>query len=115
MLLGFSGQKTPMERDGIGDIILTYLNEKSRNYTFGKLLCSDYNKAMKYKENNTVEGLSNLRHIKETITKINKHYNFIGIIYGIIYNNDDIESFKIYLKKCKLNLHFFYCFFWFFF
>lgn len=100
MLLEFGGQeKTLMEKAGIGDIILTCFNEKSRNFTYGKLLASDKEKAENYEKNTTIEGLSNLIHLKEMVSERNIEYEFINILYGIIYENKDIETVKTYLKK----------------
>lgn len=106
MIVEFGGQeKTLMERAGIGDIILTCLNDQSRNYTYGMLLAKDQKKAEEFKNKNTVEGLSNLNHIKEMVDERNKSYEFINLLYEIIYNNGTINNLKMYLekstKKCK--------------
>ena len=103
MLLEFGGQeRTLMERAGIGDIILTCFNEKSRNYTFGKLLALDKEKADEYIKTTTVEGLSNLIHLKQMINKRNNEYDFVNILYNIIYDNADISILKDYLKNEKI-------------
>lgn len=104
MIVEFGGQeKTLMERAGIGDIILTCLNDQSRNYTFGKLLATNAKKADEFKNNNTVEGLSNLKHIKEMIDERNKSYEFINMLYEIIYHNKSIKLLDDYLNDGKLN------------
>ena len=100
MLIEFGGQeKTLMERAGIGDIILTCLNDQSRNYTYGMLLATDFKKAQDFKNINTVEGLSNLNHIKEMVDERNKSYEFINLLYEIIYENGNIDNLKKYLEN----------------
>ena len=93
MALDFGGQqKTVMEPAGIGDIMLTCFNEKSRNCSFGKLLVAYPEKVEEFKANNTIEGLSNLEHLKNMIEERNKSYEFINVLYEIIYNNGSIEE-----------------------
>ena len=93
MTLDFGGQqKTVMEPAGIGDIMLTCFNEKSRNCTFGKLLVAYPEKVDEFKSTNTIEGLSNLEHLKKMIEERDKSYDFINILYEIIYNNGSIDE-----------------------
>ncbi|MBR3523782.1 MAG: NAD(P)-binding domain-containing protein [Bacilli bacterium] len=105
MLQDFGGQeKTLMEYAGIGDIMLTCLNDKSRNYTFGKLLASysDHPEIIEdYKKKNTIEGLSNLEHLKAMIDERNKSYDFINMLYEIIHNNGSIDLLNEYLGEVK--------------
>lgn len=104
MIVEFGGQeKTLMERAGIGDIILTCLNDQSRNYTYGKLLACDFKKAEEFKNKNTVEGLSNLNHIKNMIDERNKSYEFINMLCEIVYNNKSIDLLSDYLNDALLN------------
>jgi glycerol-3-phosphate dehydrogenase (NAD(P)+) len=100
MVTDFGGQeKTLMERAGIGDIILTCLNDQSRNYTYGKLLATNSKKAEEFKNSNTVEGLNNLSHIKEMVDERNKSYEFIDMLCDIINNKGTIDNLKHYLEN----------------
>ena len=105
MISDFGGQeKTVMEYAGIGDIMLTCLNDKSRNYTFGKLLSSysDHPEVIeKYKSEFTIEGLSNLEHLKTMIDERNKSYEFINMLNEIINNNGSIDLLIDYLGIAK--------------
>lgn len=82
-----SSDKTLYTLAGIGDIWLTCNNNESRNYTFGKLIASDNSNINEYIENNTIEGLTNLKTLKNMLSKQKKEYYFINILYNIIYNN----------------------------
>lgn len=86
---------------GLGDLILTCSSTNSRNYTFGYLIGSksDYND---YKENNTVEGLENLKAIYEMLKLRNINSTIINILYDIIILNKSLDLIENYLKNTSL-------------
>ena len=83
---------------GFGDFILTNTNDKSRNYTFGKLIGE--NKDYKtYMKNTTIEGLENLTGIKNLLNIKNINSKIINILYEIIYLNKDKNILINYLEN----------------
>ncbi len=88
---------------GMGDLVLTCTDSKSRNYSFGKLLTKSYSidDALKnaggivegYYTVKNAEGLSNKYSVEMPITKA---------IYDIIYQNADIENIIKRLMKREL-------------
>ncbi len=94
-------QKTILSLAGFGDLLLTATSSKSRNYSFGEVLCSnDKDKIDNFIKNNTIEGLNTLQ---ATIAKMNKDnidMPIIRLIYDIIYNNvDPKELYKFLIEK----------------
>ena len=83
---------------GIGDYILTTTNTNSRNYTFGLLI--GQNKDYKtYQNENTIEGLENLKVIYEYLNINNINCKIIDILYNIIYLNEDKNLLITYLNN----------------
>ncbi len=90
-LIGYLGgrKKTILSYAGVGDLLMTSMSKKSRNYSFGLICASnDPNKIKEYLENNTVEGYFTL---KIVIKLIKKRKIKIPLIYLI---NDIIEGKK---------------------
>ena len=86
--LGGDG-KTVLSFAGFGDLLLTATSEKSRNYSFGKLLGgSPKSKVDEYIKNTTIEGLYTLDSINQLIKEKNIDVPIINLVYGIIYNNE---------------------------
>lgn len=85
---------------GIGDLLLTCMSQKSRNYTFGKYIGQGLSKdeALEKMTTKTVEGLYSLKSIKQILDKKEIKVNSIDIIYDIVYNNKKIDEF---IKKLK--------------
>jgi glycerol-3-phosphate dehydrogenase (NAD(P)+) len=83
---------------GIGDFLLTCMNEKSRNYTFGKLLieCNNKDKCFERMNTTTVEGLYTLESIYTILNNREISVKSINILYDIIYNNNDSSM----IDKC---------------
>ncbi len=83
----------------LGDFILTGTSEKSRNYSFGKLVGS--NSDIENYKNKTVEGLESLNHILDLIQDLDKYFilNFLKKVI-IEKNNPEIE-FKNLLTSLK--------------
>ena len=87
-------KKTILSFAGFGDILLTCTSEKSRNYTFGKLIGSNSSNDVieNYKALNTVEGLYTLKSIYKLIKTNNIDIPTINIIYDIVFNNQRIDK-----------------------
>lgn len=85
---------------GIGDLLLTCMSKKSRNYSFGYNL----GKGMGYKEaldnlsSKTVEGISSLNALKSILDKKEINIKSINMLYDIVYNNMKVESIIRYIK-----------------
>ncbi|MBE6139765.1 MAG: NAD(P)-dependent glycerol-3-phosphate dehydrogenase [Firmicutes bacterium] len=87
-------KKTILSFAGFGDIILTCTSEKSRNYTFGKLIGSNASKEEieEYKNNMTVEGLYTLKSIYGLMKKEKIEIPTINIIYDIVFKDEKIDK-----------------------
>ena len=92
-------KKTILSFAGFGDILLTCTSEKSRNYSFGKLIGSGASKEQieEYKNKITVEGLYTLKSIHKLIKKKKIKIPMINIIYDIVFNNKSIDDLINYL------------------
>jgi len=92
-------KKTILSFAGFGDILLTCTSDKSRNYSFGKLIGSGATKEEieEYKNKITVEGLYTLKSIHKLIRKKKIKIPMINIIYDIIFNNKSIDYLINYL------------------
>lgn len=94
-------ESTVLTYAGIGDLILTATSEKSRNYSFGKLIVSNVNKKEinDYIKNTTVEGLYTLNSIIKLTKEKNIDIPLFNIIYDVIYNNKKPQEILNYLTK----------------
>ena len=92
-------KKTILSFAGFGDILLTCTSEKSRNYTFGKLIGSNVSKEEieEYKNNITVEGLYTLKSIHKLINNKKIEIPTINIIYDIVFKEEKIDKLIQYL------------------
>ena len=92
-------KKTILSFAGFGDILLTCTSEKSRNYTFGKLIGSNASKEEieEYKNNITVEGLYTLKSIHKLINNKKIEIPTINIIYDIVFKDEKIDKLIEYL------------------
>lgn len=92
-------KKTILSFAGFGDILLTCTSEKSRNYTFGKLIGSNVSKEEieEYKNNITVEGLYTLKSINKLMNKKRIKIPTLSIIYNIIFKEEKIDKLIEYL------------------
>ena len=84
---------------GFGDILLTCTSEKSRNYSFGKLIGSKVFKEEieEYKNNITIEGLYTLKSIHKLINNKKIDIPTINIIYDIVFKDEKIDKLIEYL------------------
>ena len=83
---------------GIGDLLLTTTSYESRNYSFGLLIGEDKD-FKSYLENNTVEGIENLRNIKNLLTENRIKSRIIDILFEIVYLSQPKEKIFEYLKN----------------
>jgi len=92
-------KKTILSFAGFGDILLTCTSEKSRNYSFGKLIGSNASKEEldKYKNDITVEGLYTLKSIYKLINNKKIDIPTINIIYDIVFKEEKKEKLIEYL------------------
>lgn len=86
--LGGDGN-TVLSFAGFGDLLLTATSEKSRNYSFGKLLGENSKEKLgEYIKNTTIEGLYTLDSINQLIKERKIDVPIINLVYDIIYNNE---------------------------
>ena len=91
----FGGKKkTILSFAGIGDLTLTCLSEKSRNFSFGYIIGSSKSKKKKedYLKKNTVEGYYAINLIYKLLKKRKIDIPLIDIIYDIVYKDENPES-----------------------
>lgn len=92
-MLGGNNQ-TAYSYAGIGDLILTCTSEKSRNFTFGKLLGQGLttDKAFETLGGKTVEGFNIIRALNEFVDKSTEDSKLIRTLYDIVFNNANSEN-----------------------
>lgn len=92
-------KKTILECAGFGDILLTCTSEKSRNYSFGKLIGSNHSKKEieDYKNNVTIEGLYTLKSVYKLIKNKKINIKIIDIMYNIVFKEEKVEKLIDYL------------------
>ena len=98
--LGGNGN-TVLSFAGFGDIILTCTSEKSRNYSFGKLIGEnkDRKDIEEYMKKTTIEGLTALRSIHNIIIDNKIDIPIINLIYDIVYNKKSTDDLINFLTK----------------
>lgn len=92
-------KKTVLSFAGFGDILLTCTSEKSRNYSFGKLIGSGANKEEidEYLKNITVEGVYTLKSIYKLLKNKKIKIPTINVIYDIVFKSRPKEDLLKYL------------------
>lgn len=85
---------------GIGDLFLTCLSPKSRNYTFGKYIGQGLNKeeALEKMTTKTVEGLYTLSSLKKILDEKQIEIKSVNAIYDVIYGNAKVDNFLSSMK-----------------
>ncbi len=83
---------------GIGDFLLTCMNTKSRNYTFGTLIAKGMTKKEAFETMciTTVEGIYSLESIYNILKDKIIDIKSIDILYNILYNGADTKE----IYKC---------------
>lgn len=94
-------KKTIMSYAGIGDLILTCTSNKSRNFTFGKMigLGESLDKINDYKNSTTIEGLYTLQSIYKLLQNRKVNMPIIDIMYSIIVENSNKDLLIKYLRE----------------
>lgn len=83
---------------GLGDFLLTCMNTKSRNYTFGTYIGKGYTKEKAFETMGltTVEGLYSLDSVNSLLKEKRVNIKSIDILYDILYCNGKNEE----ILKC---------------
>lgn len=79
---------------GIGDMLLTCMSPKSRNYTFGTYLGQGLSikEIFEKMETTTVEGIYTLESLRKMLEEKEVEVKSVNLLYDIIYNNAKIEN-----------------------
>lgn len=79
---------------GLGDMLLTCMSSKSRNFTFGTYVGRGYTMQEAYETMSvkTVEGIHTLGTIRDLMKKKNFRIKSLDVLYGILYENDSKEN-----------------------
>ena len=79
---------------GLGDMLLTCMSSKSRNFTFGTYIGRGYSMqdAFDTMSVKTVEGIYTLSTITDLMNSKNFKIKSLEVLYGILYNNDSKEN-----------------------
>lgn len=94
VILSLGGNKeTVFTYAGIGDLLLTCTSEKSRNFTFGKLLGEGYSVEQITAKlgGKTVEGVKVINALYNYMKENNLNLNTIPKLYDILFNKKDIS------------------------
>lgn len=85
--------KTIYTYAGVGDLILTCMSEKSRNFSCGKLLGQGYTleEAIEKLNGKTVEGIKAIESLNNYMKENNLSLDTIPKLYDIIFNKQDIK------------------------
>lgn len=81
---------------GVGDLILTCMSEKSRNFSFGKLIGQGKTReeAISGLGGKTVEGVKVIESLHNYMEKEKIRLDTIPKLYNIIYGNEKVDSIK---------------------
>lgn len=82
-------EQTTFSYAGIGDLLLTSMSDKSRNYTLGKYIGEGLNlkEALEKMESKTVEGVVTLKAVHSLLKKKEINIKSITLIYEMLYGN----------------------------
>lgn len=91
--------KTILSFAGFGDLLLTCTSEKSRNFSFGKLIGSGASREEldRYLQNTTVEGLYTLQSIYQLLRNKQVDMPIIDLIYDIVNHRKQPEALLTFL------------------
>ncbi|MDD2627361.1 MAG: NAD(P)H-dependent glycerol-3-phosphate dehydrogenase [Clostridia bacterium] len=81
---------------GIGDLILTCMSEKSRNFSCGKLIGEGYtlNESIEKLNGKTVEGIKVIESLNKYIKDKNITLDTVPKLYNIIFNEGKLDTIK---------------------
>lgn len=79
---------------GLGDMLLTCMSSKSRNFTFGTYIGKGYTmqEAFETMSVKTVEGIFTLSTITDLMDKKKFRIKSLDVLYSILYNNDSKDN-----------------------
>ena len=88
-----SNSKTIYGLSGLGDLLVTCLSEHSRNRKAGILLSQGKTLEEVRKEvGMVIEGLENLKTVKEMADSLNAEMPIINALYNVVYKNKEIKE-----------------------
>lgn len=88
-----SNSKTIYGLSGLGDLLVTCLSEHSRNRKAGILLSQGKTLEEVRKEvGMVIEGLENLKTVKEMADSLNVEMPIINALYNVVYKNKEIKE-----------------------
>lgn len=94
--------KTVLSFAGVGDLLMTSMSKKSRNYSFGYVIgSSSQEEVNKYLENNTVEGYHTLNTIIRLLDSKKINIPLIYLINDIVKGNKDPHALADFLVNKK--------------
>lgn len=104
-LISFLGgkPKTILSFAGVGDLLMTCMSTKSRNYSFGYVIGStkDKNKIDKFLKEHTVEGYNTLKTVMLLLKKKNINIELISLINDIVDYKESPEKLSEFLISKK--------------
>lgn len=85
---------------GVGDLLLTCMSNKSRNYTLGKYIGQGLELADALKKMNvtTIEGLYTLEALLKLLEEKEIKVKSLEILYNILYRNEDKQNILRFIK-----------------
>ncbi len=85
--------KTVYTYAGVGDLILTCMSEKSRNFSCGKLLGQGYTleQAVEKLDGKTVEGIKIIESLNNYMIEKKINLDIIPKLYDIVFNNKELS------------------------
>ena len=95
--------KTILSFAGVGDLLMTSMSKKSRNYSFGYVIGStgDINKIKEFRESNTVEGYFTTKIVLRLLDKKKINIPLITLINDIIDGKKDPHDLADFLINKK--------------
>lgn len=94
-------ERTVFTYAGLGDLLLTCMSNKSRNYRFGKYIGEGFHieEALEKLQTKTVEGLYTLSSLSEILTSKEIQIKSIELIYAMVYHGATEKNILRYIKK----------------
>ncbi len=92
--------RTVFSYAGVGDLLLTCMSEKSRNYAFGKYIGQglDLDEALDKMQVTTIEGLYTLDSLIKILDEKQIKIKSLEFLYNSLYRNERVENILRYIK-----------------
>lgn len=86
---------------GVGDLLLTCMSTKSRNYTLGKYIGQgmELEKALEKMKVTTIEGLYTLEALLKLLEEKQIKIKSLEFLYNTLYRNEDKQNILRYIKR----------------